>query len=82
MSNDAKANAEARMRAGALRYAAADKSDPFSLRRALSHIYAGICGPTSDGKDGFYDADEVPESAVTITGSPYMKTAYRNISRP
>lgn len=71
-----------RLRAGALRYAAAEKSDPFALRRALTHIAKGLCHPTKDGKDGGYDADEYSEGAVTITGAPFTRTVYRNIARP
>lgn len=79
---DAVTERNARLRAGALRFAAAEKSDPFALRRALSHIASGICGPTDEGKDGHYDADEVAEEAVTVTGSTFTKPAYRNIGRP
>jgi len=34
-----------RLYEAARRYAAADKSDPFALVRALSHIRSGLCGP-------------------------------------
>lgn len=79
---DVVADRAARQRAGALRYAAAEKSDPFAFLRALSHMASGICNPTDEGKDGHYDADEVAEEAVTVTGATYTKIAHRNISRP
>lgn len=71
-----------RLKAGAVRYAAADRSDPFALRRALTHIAHGLCGPLQDGKDGCYDADETAETAITNTGVTFTKTVHRNIARP
>lgn len=52
--------------AGAERYIRADRTDPFTRDRVMSHIHAGLCNPTM-GKDGnkmpnHYDAKEGRES--------------------
>jgi hypothetical protein len=60
----------------AKRYAAWDKSDPFSLARALCHIDFGLCGYTEDGKEAWYDAEE----HVTMRDGVVTKT-YTNVIR-
>ena len=42
-------------------YAAADRSDPFTLARAKAHIRAGICDSKPDGAPGHYDAEVTHE---------------------
>lgn len=67
-------NEQQRVIRAAKRYAAWDKSDPFALTRALSHIAHGLCKFTEDGKDGWYDAEE----HSTADGGVY----YTNMVRP
>ena len=43
--------------AGIARYAEANKSDPFTMARCLTHFRMGLLGPTNEGKDGHYDAE-------------------------
>ena len=79
-----------RMIEAAQRYAAANKSDPFALNVALSHISNGISNIRSDnGKPAYYDADvhsemrSLPEGVVFATGkTEYSATVYRNVVRP
>jgi len=68
----------AKLLAAAKRYAAFDKSDPFSLARALSHIENGICGYTAEGKDAWYDAEVHSTFGV---GGTVMQT-FTNVTRP
>ena len=53
---------DTRMLAAAERYARADKSDPFTYNRILSHIENGVAS-VNNGKDkhGYYDAEEYAE---------------------
>lgn len=71
-----------RMIDGARNYAAAEKSDPFALDRAMTHIRTGIAGITPNGEDAFYKAEPHQEERLTPDGRPYMATVYRNIQRP
>ena len=51
-----------RILAGAARYAAMDRSDPFAYSRAISHAKNGVSSiHVKDGKDvdHFYDAEKV-----------------------
>lgn len=62
--------------AGAVRYAKADKSDPFALRRALSHVREGLCEPFYDEaakklRPGGYDAK--PQKVVKSYVHPVTK---------
>ena len=57
---------ELRVIAAAKRYAAADRSDPFALARALSHTAFGICGYLQDGRDCWYNAVEKREADGTL----------------
>lgn len=66
-----------RLLSAALRYAAADRTDPFSYNRALSHTKAGLCRTVSqegESKDCIYDAEEVRDGDGILS--------YRNITRP
>lgn len=73
---------EQRMYTGARRYAAFNKSDPFALARAFSHIRFGLCKPLvlSDGSvlDGHYDAKE--HASFSVGG--VVTVSYTNIVRP
>lgn len=79
---DARMSRMSRMIDGAKHYAAADKSDPFALGRAMSHVQSGICGVNQDGSDAMYSADPYQEERITQDGKPYSITVYRNIRRP
>ena len=67
---------------GAERYARADKSDPFALRRALCHTRNGVAGFTVKGEEAFYNAVVGTEERVTADGSPFVAVVYRNMVRP
>ena len=60
---DAKQLSDARILAGARAYAEFDKSDPFTLARALCHIRQGLCGAVTEGPDkggaGHYEATRI-----------------------
>jgi hypothetical protein len=58
---------------GAKDYARFDKSDPFALARAMTHIGQGLCAPLQDGRDSHYSADSSIEDG---------KIVYRNVVRP
>ena len=61
----------------ALAYAEADRSDPFTFNRVMSHIASGICddnGSSREMKDCRYRADRNVDS----NGRVY----YSNLSRP
>lgn len=73
---------EARMIEGAKNYAAFDRSDPFSLKRAMLHIRQGIVSVLKDGTDAFYTATPYQEERLLPDGRPYFVTVYRNIARP
>jgi hypothetical protein len=73
-----------RLIAGARAYAAADKSDPFTLSRCVAHIRAGIC---TDGVA--YEARATQEMRELDKGSffsdgstSYAVTVYREVRRP
>lgn len=73
----------------AKRYAAADRSDPFAYRRAITHLSNGVAhwnnGHPKDPKDGFYDAEEYQETRTLpppYSNIEYKATAYKNMSRP
>ena len=76
------------------RYAAADRSDPFALQRAMTHMRGRICSFTAmrsfdhGGKvsyhedEAFYDAIEQSEMRRLPTGETYPVVVYRNRVRP
>jgi hypothetical protein len=66
----------------AKRYALADRTDPWTLARIEAHMRNGICGFTDNGLDAFYSADSYVEERVTVTGTTFPVTVYRNIVRP
>lgn len=78
---------------GAYAYAAANKSDPFALRRALTHVANGVAGFTyaRDGtrQDAFYKAEKGKEERTLAYGqtfsdgsNKYTVETYHNIQRP
>ena len=61
----------------ALAYAEADRSDPFTFNRVMSHIASGICDDAISGRemrDSRYKADRV----VSENGRVY----FTNLQRP
>lgn len=75
------------------RYSAADRSDPFALRRALAHIRAGICDPYVDEhgqrREMHYDATESSETRTLAPGyvfsdgsTEYRVTVFKTVVRP
>lgn len=65
----------------AKRYAAANKSDPFALPRAMLHINNGICDVDQHGRNSFYDALESEKERMLPDGTTYMVKVYRNVER-
>lgn len=67
----------------AKRYALADKSDPFALRRAMTHLRTGVAqAHNTNGQEAFYDATPFEETRYLEDGTSYLATVYRNIHRP
>jgi hypothetical protein len=61
-----KAAQRQRLIEAAKRYAAFDKSDPFTFARCMTHINRDMCTPVvigpEKGQDGHYDAQVLPTS--------------------
>lgn len=87
MTANPQTNSRQRIITGAYNYAAFDKSDPFALRRALSHIKNGVA-TLNNGKDnpGYYEAEEYPEHREFTNAEgkkvKYTVPAFKNIARP
>ena len=58
----------------ALAYAEADRSDPFTYSRIISHIASGVCDDKDHGEDARYKA----ERHVSENGRVY----FTNVQRP
>lgn len=58
----------------ALAYAEADRSDPFTYSRIMSHIANGVCDDKDRGEDARYKAERV----VSESG----RVHYTNVQRP
>jgi len=58
----------------ALAYAEADRSDPFTYSRIMSHVANGICDDKDRGEDSRYKAERV----VGANGQVH----YTNVQRP
>lgn len=82
-----------RMEAGARRYAAADRTDPFVYARALAHMKVGVAtvirrySSLDDNLDkavtSYYNADPyVYERTVVGVDDPVPTTGYRSLVRP
>lgn len=88
MPHDVVGDATARMVAGARRYAEADKSDPFALRRALAHIRSGVATLGENGELP-YDATPATETRklppgymFSDGGTEYPATVFKSVVRP
>ena len=77
--------------AGAMHYAHADASDPFTLNRALCHIRQGICRPRNEASEEYglplganagYTAMPVPKQCITSNGVEYVAIVYHTRVRP
>ncbi len=79
-----------RMIEGAKRYALANRSDPFALQRAMSHLECGVAGyrhqPNGQRDDAFYDAEPEIEQRkiVNMAGETetYNVIAFKNVRVP
>lgn len=79
-----------RWRESAERYARAERSDPFALQRAITHIRTGVVSyaereDPKHGKiivEGLYNADPVTEFRRLHDGTEYAAVVYRNMRRP
>lgn len=70
-----------------IRYAEADKSNPFAFNRAMSHHINGVTKrrynpDTGESKACSYDAEEYQQVRVTEKGDEYKVIAYKNMVRP
>lgn len=85
MSNRRKARGADRalMVLAAARYADANKSDPFAMARAMTHINNGIAEYATgrDATPGYYDAEEGVETRMLPDGTAYQATIYKNVAR-
>ena len=74
--------------ANALAYAEADRSDPFTYSRIMSHIANGVCDDRDRGEDSRYKAERVRERRLlSDDGRPesereYFVDVFRNMQRP
>jgi len=76
-----------RMLDGARRYAAHDRSDPFSAARMVAHMKCGIASVSNaeHGKHAYYDAEPVLETRSYVQDGREVKftvTRYQNVVRP
>ena len=60
-------------------YAAADKSDPFTYSRVVTHFQNGLSGTTDFEPD--YYAEQTEETRITERGEEYKVPAYKNVKR-
>ena len=75
-------NRNRRLIDGAKAFAAADKSDPFTYNRCISHINNGVAGGfDSNGNNLSYDATTGKERRQLPDGTEYDVPAYTNIKR-
>lgn len=65
----------------ALNYADADKSDPFTYSRVMSHITNGLCDDNGQ-EDCRYKAEPSLETRIASNGQSYQVTVYRSLQRP
>ena len=71
----------ARRISGAVRYAAANKSDPFAYARAMTHVNNGIAGPNVRHERLEYDAEAMTEMRKLPDGIEYQAEIFRNVTR-
>lgn len=83
MPHGVEVNHEERLIEGAIRYAQADRSDPFSFSRAMSEIKRGLCrGFSKDGKGYGYDAEPYKTEELDMLGKPMQVIRFKNVQRP
>jgi hypothetical protein len=74
------------MTAGAKRFAAFDRSDPFTFNRCQAHIRSGVASIKNlDDQKSYYDCDPYQSSREYQTENgavKYSVTEYRNLVRP
>lgn len=58
-------------------YAAAERSDPFALARALTHLRSGVASA-----DARYEAEEGTETRALPNGRTFQVVVWRNVKRP
>lgn len=63
---------------GAKNYALADKSDPFTFSRVMSHLENGVCHPDMTP----YEAELDFEERKTEYSESYRVPTYKNVKRP
>ena len=71
--------------AAAERYAKANRSDPWALARALTHIRTGVVGYVERGNemsDALYDATPHTEFRTTALGEQYPVQVFGSVVRP
>lgn len=72
----------------AMNYVKANKSNPFTFNRVMSHMSSRIVGFNTKGEDAFYSAEPyqeerfLPASPSHPQGQSYMATVYKNMVRP
>ncbi len=75
----------------ALNYATADKSDPFTYSRIMSHIKSGLCDDAVRGirldearytAEPYLETRKLPPSPQHPEGQEYTVTCYKNLRRP
>lgn len=68
------------------RYCAAERADPFTWLRGLTHLANGVAGyrpvPPQAGEPAFYDARGFPETRVTFDGRSFTVLDFRQRTRP
>lgn len=91
---EVKAKHRVRMIGGALRYAAADRTDPFAFRRAMAHIDNGVASmgrpenkeyAIAAGSRAMYDAAMVMEPRSYVRDGEtinYDVVRWQNMKRP
>lgn len=87
--NETDTNRRNRLNHAAQRYANADKSDPFTLARARTHIANGIVSYSASGEEALYDATLVPVMRHLPAGQTFSDGStswhaweYSNMVRP
>jgi len=72
----------------ALAYAEADRSDPFTYSRIMSHIANGVCDDKDRGEDARYKADRIrerrllPDDNRPESEREYFVDVFHNMKRP
>lgn len=76
-------NNRKRLIEGALRFAEADRSDPFTFNRAMSEIKRGLCNGSDKFGRGFgYDAEPYITDEMSFIGKPIKVRRFKNMQKP